>query len=142
MVDDVQLLKGIRDGRQDFLSLLYDRYGGVAYGLAWKMCGNRALAEDVVQEAFMAIWQRPGSFDPGRGSAGSFLLGIVHHKAVDPYAARSRFEREESFASDLTDSSGDEVVEEAWLALRPRSVRDALRQLSDVQREALELAYL
>lgn len=141
--DDAGLLKGIVNGDQACLSMFYDRYAGLAFGLAWKICNNRAIAEDVVQEAFMAVWQRPSSFDSSRGSAGSFLLGIVHHKAVDAIRKEESVRRrEENFTSDLSNASGDEVIEAAWLALRRQSVLKALQQLSDVQREALELAYL
>ncbi|MEX2587901.1 MAG: sigma-70 family RNA polymerase sigma factor [Actinomycetota bacterium] len=142
-LEDARLLEEIANGDQACLSILYDRYAGSAFGLAWKICNSRAIAEDVVQEAFMAVWQRPGSFDSGRGSAGSFLLGIVHHKAVDAVRKEESVRRREAnFAADLSDSSGDEILDAAWLTIRRQTVVRALRQLSDVQREALELAYL
>ncbi|HEX2148789.1 MAG TPA: sigma-70 family RNA polymerase sigma factor, partial [Actinomycetota bacterium] len=130
-------------GDQRSLEALYDRYGNAALGLAFKVCGNRAIAEDIVQEAFLALWQRPESFDSTRGSAGSFLMGIVHHKAVDAVRREAAVHRrEENFAVELQEFSEDEVVEAAWVAMRKSKVLAALRQLSDVQREALELAYL
>lgn len=142
-LDDAQLLQEMVSGDQACLSIFYDRYAGSAFGLAWKICNNRAIAEDVVQEAFMAVWQRPTSFDPNRGSAGSFLLAIVHHKAVDAIRREESVRRrEENFASDLFGSPENDIVEAAWLTLRRQSVLKALSQLSDVQREALELAYL
>lgn len=142
-LDDAQLLQEMVNGDQACLSIFYDRYAGSAFGLAWKICNNRAIAEDVVQEAFMAVWQRPTSFDPDRGSAGSFLLAIVHHKAVDAIRREESVRRrEENFASDASDTSNNDIVEAAWLTLRRQSVLKALSQLSDVQREALELAYL
>jgi RNA polymerase sigma-70 factor (ECF subfamily) len=141
--EDSELLGGLAAGNQESLAALYDRYGNAALGLAFKVCGNRAIAEDIVQEAFLALWQKPDSFDARRGSAGSFLMGIVHHKAVDAVRREaSVHRREENFAAEPQESSEDEVVEAAWVAMRKSKVRAALGQLSDVQREALELAYL
>lgn len=142
-VSDAHLISGIANGDQRCLAMLYDRYGSSALGLAWKVCGNRTIAEDVVQEAFLSIWQRPGSFDSRRGTAESFLLGIVHHKAVDAIRREaSVHRREEKFAADPLESTESDVMEAAWLSIRREEVRNALKQLSDVQREALELAYL
>lgn len=141
--EDSELLGGLAAGNQGSLAALYDRYGNAALGLAFKVCGNRAIAEDIVQEAFLALWQKPDSFDARRGSAGSFLMGIVHHKAVDAVRREaSVHRREENFAAEPQESSEDEVVEAAWVAMRKSKVRAALAELSDVQREALELAYL
>lgn len=141
--DESDLLGGLSAGDQQALAALYDRYGNAALGLAFKVCGNRAIAEDIVQEAFLALWQKPDSFDATRGSAGSFLMGIVHHKAVDAVRREaSVHRREENFAAEPQGSSEDEVVEAAWIAMRKKKVLAALRQLSPVQREALELAYL
>lgn len=142
-LSDEQLIGGIVSGDQRCLAMLYDRYAGAALGLAWRICANKTIAEDVVQEAFLSIWQRPGSYDSQRGSAESFLLGIIHHKSVDAIRRESSVHRrEEQFAADPHESDEDEVVEAAWLAMRRKNVRSALKQLSDVQREALELAYL
>lgn len=141
--DDSELLGGLAAGDQASLAALYDRYGNAALGLAFKVCGNRAIAEDIVQEAFLALWQKPDSFDARRGSAASFLMGIVHHKAVDAVRREaSVHRREENFAAEPQESSEDEVVEAAWVAMRKSKVLAALSQLSDVQRQALELAYL
>jgi RNA polymerase sigma-70 factor (ECF subfamily) len=141
--EESDLLSGLAAGDQQCLAALYDRYGNAALGVAFKVCGNRTIAEDIVQEAFLALWIRPGSFDASRGSAGSFLMGIVHHKAVDAVRREaSVHRREENFAVDAQESSEDEVVEAAWIAMRKTKVLHALRQLSPVQREALELAYL
>ncbi len=141
--DEAELVGGLAAGDQRCLSALYDRYGSAALGLAFKICGNRTIAEDIVQEAFLALWQRPDRFDAKRGSAGAFLMGIVHHKAVDAVRREeSVHRREENFAGGAPEFSEDEVVEAAWISMRRQKVRAALGRLSDVQREALELAYL
>ncbi|HVL50735.1 MAG TPA: sigma-70 family RNA polymerase sigma factor [Actinomycetota bacterium] len=143
LVDDAGLVRGLAAGDRQSLAALYDRYANAALGLAFKICGNRTIAEDIVQEAFLAFWQRPDSFDVKRGSPGAFLMGIVHHKAVDAVRRESSVHRrEENFAMDAQDFSGDEVVEAAWVSIRRQKVLAALSQLSDVQRQALELAYL
>ena len=143
LVDDAGLVSGLAAGDRQSLAALYDRYANAALGLAFKICGNRTIAEDIVQEAFLAFWQRPDSFDVKRGSPGAFLMGIVHHKAVDAVRRESSVHRrEENFAMDAQDFSGDEVVEAAWVSIRRQKVLAALSQLSDVQRQALELAYL
>ena len=141
--DEENLLRGVANGDEQCLARLYDRYSSAALGLAFRICGNRTIAEDVVQEAFMALWQRPQSFNAARGTASSFLMGIVHHKAVDIVRREaSVHRREETFAADDSDSRDDEVVEAAWISMRRDTVRAALSKLSPVQREALELAYL
>jgi len=143
LFDDAGLVRGLAAGDQQSLAALYDRYANAALGLAFKICGNRTIAEDIVQEAFLALWQRPDSFDVKRGSPGAFLMGIVHHKAVDAVRRESSVHRrEENFAMDTPDSSGDEVLEAAWVSIRRQKVLAALSQLSGVQRQALELAYL
>jgi RNA polymerase sigma factor (sigma-70 family) len=140
---DADLIACIAGGDQGCLARLYDRYAGAAMGLAWRICGSKTIAEEVVQEAFMSIWHRPGSFDPRRGTAQAFLLGIVHHKAVDAVRRESsRTRREEQLATEAEGLIEIDVVEEAWLSMRRERVRTALKQLSEVQREALELAYL
>ena len=142
-LDEVRLVKGLAAGDEGCLGELYDRYGNAALGLAYKICGNRTIAEDVVQEAFLALWQRPDSFDAKRGSTSAFLMGIVHHKAVDAVRREAAVHRrEENFGRDDREFSEEDVVEAAWVSMRRQKVRAALGQLSEVQREALELAYL
>ena len=92
-VDDTSLLRAIQRGDQEAVATLYDRYGGVAYGLALRITGNAATAEDVVQEAFVSLWKQAPRFDPARGQVRSWLLTIVHHKGVDAvrrHAGRAR----------------------------------------------------
>ena len=140
--DDRTLLVGIAEGDQLAFEMLYDRYSAAAFGVAWKICGNRSIAEDAVQEAFVSVWRRPGSFNPDKGSVAGYLFGAVHHKAVDAVRHEESIRRREQAASvGQGDDSEEELVENAWLALRRDRVRTALDMLSDVQKEALELAY-
>jgi RNA polymerase sigma-70 factor (ECF subfamily) len=141
--DDRSLLRRIAQGDQAACAALYDRYGASALGIAVKICNNRALAEDVVQEAFLSIWQRASRFDADRGtSVAAYLFGAVHNKAVDSIRHEESLRRRQDALGDLPGASdGDEVVEAAWLGVRRQEVRAAVARLSPTQREAMELAY-
>src|SRR5215813_1491458 len=80
---DALLIERIAGGDQDAVAELYDRHARRAYGLALRVTSDPTLAEDAVQEAFCAIWRRAESFRQSRGSASSWVLALVHHKAVD-----------------------------------------------------------
>src|SRR5476651_2043956 len=119
---------------------LYDRYGRVAYGLALRVLRDEALAEDAVQEAFLAIWRGASRFIPERAKASTWILTLVHRRAVDLVRREERRRTEPLDDTDLagTESSAEDV---AWLRFERDRVQVALRQLPDQQREAIELAY-
>ena len=127
--------------RSDEVALgeLYDRFGRVAYGLARRILRDDALAEDAVQEGFLAVWRSAGRFMPERSKASTWLLTLVHRRAVDLVR---REERRRAEALDeraaATTPGTDQVV---WLTLERERVQRALKALPDQQREALELAY-
>jgi RNA polymerase sigma factor (sigma-70 family) len=129
---------------QTALAELYDRYGRPAYGLALRIVRDETLAEDAVQDAFMALWRTAPRFVPEKGKASTWILTLVHRRAVDVVR------REERRRADSLDAApepafarqeGGGADEEAWLRLQRERVQGALRQLPDQQREALELAY-
>src|SRR5436309_14564871 len=124
---------------QTALAELYDRYGRPAYGLAVRILRDESLAEDAVQEAFLALWRTALRFVPERGKASTWILTLVHRRAVD-LVRREERRRADALELDAEPGSGA-VDEEAWLRLQRERVQDALRQLPDQQREALELAY-
>jgi RNA polymerase sigma-70 factor, ECF subfamily len=123
------------------LAELYDRFGRSAYGLALRILRDETLAEDAVQDAFLALWRTAGRFVPERGKASTWILTLVHRRAVD------LVRREERRRTDVLDPAGEPggnappVDEEAWVRLQRERVQDALRRLPDQQREAIELAY-
>jgi RNA polymerase sigma-70 factor (ECF subfamily) len=125
---------------QSALAELYDRYGRPAYGLAIRIVRDEALAEDAVQEGFLALWRTAARFVPERGKASTWILTLVHRRAVDLVRREAR-RRTDTLEGAAETSSTTDVDEEAWLRLQRERVQEALRQLPDQQREALELAY-
>jgi RNA polymerase sigma-70 factor, ECF subfamily len=121
------------------LGELYDRHGRVAFGLARRIVRDTALAEDAVQEAFLAVWRTAERFVPERALARTWLLTIVHRRAVD-LVRREERRRTEPIGVTPEETSGD-AAESAWLGFERERVRGALSRLPDQQREALELAY-
>jgi RNA polymerase sigma-70 factor (ECF subfamily) len=121
------------------LGELYDRYGRVAYGLALRILRDRALAEDAVQEAFLAVWRSAGTFLAEQGKPSTWILTLVHRRAVD-LVRREERRRAEPFDA-LAQPTGEATDEEAWLRAQRQVVQEALRKLPAEQREALELAY-
>jgi RNA polymerase sigma factor (sigma-70 family) len=125
---------------QSALAELYDRIGRPAYGLALRILRDEALAEDAVQEAFLALWRTAGRFVPERGKASTWILTLVHRRAVD-IVRREERRRADALEQSPEQESRVAVDEEAWLRLQRERVQDALRKLPDQQREAIELAY-
>jgi RNA polymerase sigma-70 factor (ECF subfamily) len=125
---------------QSALAELYDRFGRPAYGLALRILRDEALAEDAVQEAFLALWRTSPRFVPERGKASTWILTLVHRRAVD-LVRREERRRADALEQAPEPESPDVVEEEAWLRLQRERVQDALRKLPDQQREAIELAY-
>jgi len=124
---------------QSALAELYDRYGRTAYGLAFRILRDGTLAEDAVQEAFLTVWRTASRFVPERGKASTWILTLVHRRAVD-VVRREQRRRAESLDR-APEPAVEGVDEDAWLRLQRERVQEALRNLPDAQREALELAY-
>ena len=119
-----------------------DQYSVRAWSLARRIVADDRLAEDVVQEAFLAYWRNPAAFDAGRGTFGSWFLALVHHKAVDAVRRETAHRRRADAAAG--ESEGEVVRDVAELVVdrvADLRVRSALESLSPVQREALVLAY-
>jgi len=121
------------------LAELYDRYGKIAYGLAYRVLRDSALAEDAVQEAFITVWRTAGTYIRERGKPRTWLLTLVHRRAVDLVRREER--RRVAEPGEEPTPTTPAAEEEATLRDRRRAVQGALRQLPADQREALELAY-
>jgi RNA polymerase sigma factor (sigma-70 family) len=122
------------------LAELYDRFGRLAYGLALRVLRDEKLAEDAVQEAFLAAWRNADRFIPERGRAGTWLLTLVHRRAVDLVRREDR-RRTEALHERVEGAPADSAEDDAWLRMERERVQSALKKLPDQQREALELAY-
>ncbi|WP_231974152.1 RNA polymerase sigma factor [Pseudonocardia sp. HH130630-07] len=132
-------------GDSTALGDLYDRFGRQAYSLARRICVDEGLAEDVVQEVFLAFWRDPSRFDPERGKFGTWLLTLVHHKSVDAVRRESAIRRRTVPASDdeteWNAPAGPGADEGALGAVVAGHVREALGELPAEQRQVLALAY-
>jgi RNA polymerase sigma factor (sigma-70 family) len=136
--DEALVLLAARS-EQSALAELYDRYSRPAYGLALRVLHDDALAEDAVQEAFLSLWRTASRFVPERGKASTWILTLVHRKAVDIVRREQR--RRTDALGEETEAPTGGADDEAWLRLQRERVQSALRQLPDQQREAIELAY-
>jgi RNA polymerase sigma-70 factor, ECF subfamily len=138
---DEELLRAIAAQESPALETLYARYGGVAFALALRITRSRETAEEVVQEAFLSVWRRSATYEPGRGSARTWLLGIVHHRAID--LLRSRAARPTTVViEDVGELQGDgDPWPEVQQKLDRAVIRSALAELPSEQRRCIELAY-
>ena len=143
--EDADVIRRIRAGDRSAVDDLYQRFRRPAFALARRILADDALAEDVVQEVFLSVWRDPAAYDRGRGSVASWLLAVVHHKAVDAVrreeSQRRRQARAEAELALAAPVAGRDVDEEAWTRVVAGRVRAALGGLSTPQREALTLAY-
>ncbi len=138
-LSDEALIGSIAVGDELALRQFYDRFGAVAYGLALRVASDRGLAEEAVQEAFLSVWRSASRFDGERGSARTWLLTLVHHRAVD-LVRRAAKRREEPMKAP-PESGAASTPEAAELRAERRRVRAALDSLPAGQRQAIELAY-
>jgi len=130
-------------GDEAALAELYDRVGGIAYGIAFRVLRDDRLAEDAVQEGFLAVWRSAATYRAERAQARTWIVTLVHRRAVDLVRREERrradplelVQRQES-----ADPAGS-AEDEAWLGFERERVQQALRLLPDAQREAIELSY-
>ncbi|HET6910662.1 MAG TPA: sigma-70 family RNA polymerase sigma factor [Mycobacteriales bacterium] len=140
--EDAQLVADIAVGDEAALEALYQRYGGACYRLSRRILDDAQLAEDVVQQVFLALWQG-GGYDRSRGAVSTWLMSITHHKAVDVLrreaGRRKRLADEQGLVE--IEAAGPGPADVAWTRLRADRTRAALRGLPPEQREVLLLAY-
>lgn len=143
--EDLELHRRLAAGDRGAFDELYRRYSPTAYGIAYRLTGQRLLAQDAVHDAFLALWRAPEAFDAARGAFRSFFLSLVHHRAVDTVRReermRARHDRAANLEPVVDEDPSERVVDEDFVARRRREVRDALADLSAEQRQVLEMAY-
>ena len=141
---DEELMPLVAEQDADAFEVFYDRHGGAAYSLAYRIVGEPAGAEDVVQEAFISIWRSGGRYDRARGSVRSWTLGIVRNRAIDLLRSRSGRTPKLGFDDEAAleqRASGDSTDEEALRRETAREIRGALGELPGEQSKVIELAY-
>ncbi len=140
--DDEQVLHSIAQQDPDALVMLYDRYGRLAFGLAFRILGDAATAEEVVQDAFMSVWRKADSFNPERGNIRGWLLSIVHNRAIDLLRGRyGRRRGDVDFDALEPVLTGTDLWSDVARGLQAESVRAAVETLPEEQRSAIELAF-
>ena len=138
-LSDEAVLALIARADEQALSELYRRFARLAYGLAFRILRDDALAQDAVQEAFLGVWRSAGRFTADRAKPSTWLLTLVHRRAVD-LVRREERRRTEPLQPD-SEAADSEAPDEAELLNERQTIREALRKLPPEQREAIELAY-
>ena len=141
---DEELMPLIGEKDPAAFEVFYDRHGGAAYSLAYRIVGERAVAEDVTQEAFISIWRSGARFDQARGSVRSWMLSIVRNRAIDVLRSKAGRAPKLSFDDDaiLEARPSEEFTdEEALRRETAQELRGALGELPNDQSKVIELAY-
>ena len=142
---DEEVMHLVQDGNPRAFELLYDRHGGAAFSLAYRMVGNRVIAEDISQDAFLSIWRSRRRYQSDRGSVRTWVLGIVHHRAIDALRRNLVHERRRASAEGIEERheapERERTDVEAARREEARHVREALGELPDEQGRVIELAY-
>jgi len=140
-VADPELLRRMRLGDELALEALYARYGGLVYTLALRIVGDRELAREVAQDTFLRSWDGRETYDPQRGRVPWWLMGIARNRAIDLLRSRSHQARLRERVALLRSMPAPFPGDPADAVAARRAVVDALRELSEGQRMAIELAY-
>jgi RNA polymerase sigma-70 factor, ECF subfamily len=140
---DEDLMELVRDGEAQAFEVIFDRHGGAAFSLAYRMCGRRPLAEDIVQEAFLSLWRTGARYDRARGSVRSWVLSVVHNRAIDAFRRDVSGERREVHEEGAAERMPSRELTDTEVERRDdaRRVRRALDELPAEQRQVIELAY-
>ena len=140
---DEELMQLVQNGEVDAFEVIFDRHASAAFSLAYRMCGRRASAEDIVQDAFLSLWRSGSGYDPRRGSVRSWVLSVVHNRAIDAMrrvgSKAGRDVPDDGIAERLP--ARDATDAEVERRDDARKVRTALDELPPDQRRVIELAY-
>jgi len=140
---DEDLMQLINRGEARAFEIVYDRHASAAFSLAYRMVGKRATAEEVVQEAFLAMWRANARYDRTRGSVRTWILGIVHNRAIDALRRGNVHDRRRASDEGIEERFASEERTEVEVARRDEAheVRTALETLPPEQLKVIELAY-
>jgi len=140
---DEEVMHLVQEGDPRAFELLFERHGGAAFSLAYRMVGDRANAQDVSQEAFLSIWRSKMRYQPDRGSVRTWVLGIVHHRAIDALRRNLVHDRRRGSAEGMEERFEAPERTDLEVARREdaRNVRAALETLPADQCRVIELAY-
>jgi RNA polymerase sigma-70 factor (ECF subfamily) len=140
---DEELMHLIRGGDPRAFAVVYDRHCGSAFSLAYRMCGTRAAAEDVVQEAFLSLWRSGGRYDASRGSVRTWLLGITHNRSIDALRRATVHDRRRASDEGLEErfQAPDRTDVEVARREEASEIASAMAELPDEQSEVIRLAY-
>ena len=141
-VSDAVLVIGISRYQEQNLAEAYRRHAGAVYGLARRLLANQAMAEEIVQDVFVRLWNQPDRFDPERGSLRSYLLAQCHGRSVDMLRSETSRRRREERDARHTAEAGYDLEHEVMDLTVAERVRGALDDLTEGERRAIELAYL
>ncbi len=144
-LSDEVLLNAVARGAVWAMEMLYERYSRILYSLAYRMVADHQVAEDLLQDAFLAVWRRATSYSPQSGAARSWIVSIMHHRTIDYLRSVRR-------RSTLKETTWEEVErderiafpdawDEAWQNIQSAKIREALMKLPTEQRMVIELAY-
>jgi RNA polymerase sigma-70 factor, ECF subfamily len=140
---DEELMQLVAGNDADAFEIVLERHADVAFSLAYRICGRRAVAEDVAQEAFLALWRSGARYDPRRGSVRTWALGIVHNRAVDALRRSGVHERRRVSDEGIEESleAPERTDAQAIDNAASHEIRGALGELPQEQRRVIELAY-
>jgi RNA polymerase sigma-70 factor (ECF subfamily) len=140
---DEDLMQLVQRGDPRAFELVYDRHSGAAFSLAYRMVGRGNVAEDVVQEAFLSIWRSGARYERARGSVRTWVLGIVHHRAIDQLRRSSVHDKRRASDEGLEErlESGERTDNEVARREEAASIRSAMDSLPADQSHVIELAY-
>ena len=140
---DEELMQLVRAGDAQAFEIVFDRHSGAAFSLAYRMCGRQAMAEDIVQEAFVSLWRSGARYDATRGSVRTWVLSVVRNRTIDAFRRESAKGSRDVSEEGIAERMAAPELTEAEVERRDeaRQVRKALVELPPDQRQVIELAY-
>jgi RNA polymerase sigma-70 factor (ECF subfamily) len=140
---DEDLMPLVHDGDARAFEVVFDRHADAAFSLAYRMCGRRSTAEDVVQDAFLSLWRSGARYDRRRGSVRSWVLGVVHNRAIDLFRRESVRTGQDVNAEGMVERmpAREDTAGEVQSREDAAEIRTALKELPSDQRQVIELAY-